>query len=310
MKRLIVMIMAFALAIGSKAQETKTDSLSLDNNGMIDSIFQSLPEVMVKGERPVVKAEAGKLVYDLPRMIEEKPVENIYDALKELPGVTEMNESITLSGQGVTIVLDGKITTMSNAQLMALLKSMPASRIKNAEVMYNAPARYQVRGAMINITLNHEKNEEGNVQGELFGQYTHESKNAYLERASLLINKGKNPLFSVQERVKMLQIVTKDIPNIRVESFDGLLVDFLKLKDAEFVIRGLRAITDFEYELQMAQTNRIMSPDTDTIFLTTNLKYAYLNSTTVKEVASYGGDISKFVPEFVAKAVMAKYSNR
>ena len=126
----------------------------------------------------------------------------------------------------------------------------------------------------------------------------------------VLVNKGKNPLFSVQERVNMLQIVTKDIPNIRVESFDGLLVDFLKLKDAEFVIRGLRAITDFEYELQMAQTNRIMSPDTDTICLTTNLKYAYLNSTTVKEVASYGGDISKFVPEFVAKAVMAKYSNR
>ena len=126
----------------------------------------------------------------------------------------------------------------------------------------------------------------------------------------VLVNKGKNPLFSVQERVNMLQIVTKEIPKIRVESFDGLLVDFLKLKDAEFVIRGLRAITDFEYELQMAQTNRIMSPDTDTIFLTTNLKYAYLNSTTVKEVASYGGDISKFVPEFVAKAVMAKYSNR
>ncbi|MBR1900201.1 MAG: pantetheine-phosphate adenylyltransferase [Lachnospiraceae bacterium] len=126
----------------------------------------------------------------------------------------------------------------------------------------------------------------------------------------VLVNKGKNPLFSVQERVNMLQIVTKDIPNIRVESFDGLLVDFLKLKDAEFVIRGLRAITDFEYELQMAQTNRIMSPDTDTIFLTTNLKYAYLNSTTVKEVASDGGDISKFVPEFVAGAVMAKYSNR
>ncbi len=125
----------------------------------------------------------------------------------------------------------------------------------------------------------------------------------------VLINKGKNPLFSVQERVNMLQIVTKDIPNIRVESFDGLLVDFLKLKDAEFVIRGLRAITDFEYELQMAQTNRIMSPDTDTIFLTTNLKYAYLNSTTVREVASYGGDISKFVPDFVAEAVMAKYSN-
>jgi len=126
----------------------------------------------------------------------------------------------------------------------------------------------------------------------------------------VLVNKGKNPLFSVQERVKMLQIVSRDIPNVTIESFDGLLVDFLKLKDAEFVIRGLRAITDFEYELQMAQTNRIMAPDTDTIFLTTNLKYAYLNSTTVREVASYGGDITKFVPGFIADEVYAKFGNR
>lgn len=123
----------------------------------------------------------------------------------------------------------------------------------------------------------------------------------------VLINKGKNPLFSVDERVNMLQIVTRDMPNVTVQSFDGLLVDFLKLRDAEFVIRGLRAITDFEYELQMAQTNRIMAPDTDTIFLTTNLEYAYLNSTTVREVASYGGDISKFVPDFIAQAVYDKY---
>ena len=126
----------------------------------------------------------------------------------------------------------------------------------------------------------------------------------------VLVNKGKNPLFSVQERVNMLQIVTRDMPNVTVESFDGLLVDFLKQRDAEFVIRGLRAITDFEYELQMAQTNRIMAPDTDTIFLTTNLEYAYLSSTTVREVASYGGDISKFVPDFIAEAVGEKYSNR
>ena len=123
----------------------------------------------------------------------------------------------------------------------------------------------------------------------------------------VLINKGKNPLFSVDERVNMLQIVTRDMPNVTVQSFDGLLVDFLKSRDAEFVIRGLRAITDFEYELQMAQTNRIMAPDTDTIFLTTNLEYAYLNSTTVREVASYGGDISKFVPDFIAQAVYDKY---
>ena len=191
MKRLTFLIVGLAFSIVVNAQEAKTDSISVSNDGMIDSIFQSLPEVMVKGERPVVKAESGKLVYDLPRMIQKKPVENIYDALKELPGVSEMNGGITLAGNGVTIVLDGKVTTMSSAQLTALLKSMPASRIKNAEVMYNAPARYQVRGAMINITLNHDKDEKGSVQGELFGQFTHESKNEYQERVSILASKGK-----------------------------------------------------------------------------------------------------------------------
>ena len=125
----------------------------------------------------------------------------------------------------------------------------------------------------------------------------------------VLINQGKNALFSVEERVKMLQIVTKDIPNITVESFDGLLVDFAGKKDAEFIVRGLRAITDFEYELQMSQTNRILAPKVDTVFLTTSLEYAYLSSTTVKEVASYGGDITKFVPEPVAREVIAKYNN-
>ena len=125
----------------------------------------------------------------------------------------------------------------------------------------------------------------------------------------VLINQGKNALFSVEERVKMLQIVTKDIPNVTVESFDGLLVDFAGKKDAEFIVRGLRAITDFEYELQMSQTNRILAPKVDTIFLTTSLEYAYLSSTTVREVASFGGDITKFVPEAVAREVVAKYSN-
>lgn len=123
----------------------------------------------------------------------------------------------------------------------------------------------------------------------------------------VLENRAKIALFSVEERVKMLQIITKDLPNVRVESFRGLLVDFAKEQGAGVIVRGLRAITDFEYELQMAQTNRILAPQIDTIFLTTNLEYAYLSSTTVKEVASYGGDISKFVPEYVAEAVMAKY---
>jgi pantetheine-phosphate adenylyltransferase len=123
----------------------------------------------------------------------------------------------------------------------------------------------------------------------------------------VLVNQAKIALFSVEERVKMLKIITKDLPNVRVESFHGLSVDFAREQGAGFIVRGLRAITDFEFELQMAQTNRIMAPKIDTIFLTTNLEYAYLSSTTVKEVASYGGDITKFVPEYVAKAVIAKY---
>jgi pantetheine-phosphate adenylyltransferase len=124
---------------------------------------------------------------------------------------------------------------------------------------------------------------------------------------AVLENHAKIALFSVEERVKMLKIITKDLPNVRVESFHGLSVDFAREQGAGFIVRGLRAITDFEFELQMAQTNRIMAPKIDTIFLTTNLEYAYLSSTTVKEVASYGGDITKFVPEYVAKAVIAKY---
>ena len=123
---------------------------------------------------------------------------------------------------------------------------------------------------------------------------------------AVLQNNKKNPLFSVEERVNILKKVTKDISNIRVESFDGLSIDFVKECHAQFLVRGLRAITDFEYELQMAQTNRIMDPEIDTIFLTTSLEYAYLSSSTVKEVALYGGDISKFVPEEVVSEINRK----
>ena len=123
----------------------------------------------------------------------------------------------------------------------------------------------------------------------------------------VLNNNTKTPLFSVEERVKILLEVTKDISNVRVESFSGLSVDFVKNCNAGFLVRGLRAITDFEYELQMAQTNRIMNPEIDTIFLTTSLEYAYLSSSTVKEVAAYGGDISKFVPQVVVEHMRKKY---
>lgn len=125
---------------------------------------------------------------------------------------------------------------------------------------------------------------------------------------SVLNNKAKTPLFSVEERVKILQEAVKDIPNVKVESFSGLLVDYAKSRNVHVVIRGLRAITDFEYELQNAQTNAKLSKGAlDTVFLTTSLEYAYLSSSSVKEIASFGGDISMCVPDFVAKRVYEKY---
>ena len=122
----------------------------------------------------------------------------------------------------------------------------------------------------------------------------------------VLRNKAKMPLFSVEERVKMLEEVTCNLPNVRIIPFEVLHVEFAKELDAKVVIRGLRAITDFEYELQMAQTNQKLQSDIETLFLTTSLDYSYLSSTTVKEVAAFGGDISQFVPEAVADRMKDK----
>lgn len=125
---------------------------------------------------------------------------------------------------------------------------------------------------------------------------------------SVLNNVKKTPLFSVEERVKILEEATKDIPNVKIEAFSGLLVDYAKQKDVHVIVRGLRAITDFEYELQNAQTNRLLSKEElDTMFFTTSLEYAYLSSTTVREIASFGGDISGCVPDFVAKRIYEKF---
>ena len=126
----------------------------------------------------------------------------------------------------------------------------------------------------------------------------------------VLNNNAKIPLFSVEERVRMLEKVLKDMPNVKCISFEGLLVDFAHETGARMVIRGLRAITDFEYELQMAQTNHKLRPDVETVFLTTSLEYSYLSSTTVKEVAAFGGDISQFVPEYVADRIKEKMKQK
>ncbi len=139
-----------------------------------------------------------------------------------------------------------------------------------------------------------------------------------IERASALVdelvvavlrNNAKTPLFSVEERVKMLRDVTSHLPNVRVESFSGLSVEFARRSGAAFIVRGLRAVTDFEYELQMAQTNRSIAPEIDTLFFATELNYAYISSTIVKEVASYGGDISGFVPALIGEQVYDKITS-
>ena len=127
---------------------------------------------------------------------------------------------------------------------------------------------------------------------------------------AVLNNSAKSPLFSVGERVNMLQDVCRDIPNIKVDSFSGLTVDYVKKNGYNVIIRGLRAVTDFDYELQMAQTNRKLAPEVDTVFLTTSLEYAYLSSTTVKEVAYFGGDIGKFVPKEIEKLIFDKYKEK
>lgn len=127
---------------------------------------------------------------------------------------------------------------------------------------------------------------------------------------SVLNNTQKTPLFSVEERVRILEEATKELPNVKVDSFSGLLINYAREKDVHIAIRGLRAITDFEYELQIAQTNRKLSNgELDTIFLTTSLEYAYLSSSSVKEIAEFHGDISQCVPDFVAKLVYEKYGH-
>ncbi len=124
----------------------------------------------------------------------------------------------------------------------------------------------------------------------------------------VLNNRAKNSLFSVEERVSMLKEMTASLPNVTVDSFDGLLVDYMKEHGVSLIVRGLRAVTDFEYELQIAQTNHVENPDVETIFLTTNLQYSYLSSSIVREFAAYGGDISKFVPALFIDRIYDKYN--
>ena len=122
----------------------------------------------------------------------------------------------------------------------------------------------------------------------------------------VLGNARKTPLFSVEERVALIVAEVGDLPSVTVEAFEGLTVDFAARHQAGFVIRGLRAISDFEAELQMAHTNRRLAPGIDTVFLMTGIEFGYVSSTLAKEVAAFGGDVSYMVPPSVEAALRAR----
>ena len=123
-------------------------------------------------------------------------------------------------------------------------------------------------------------------------------------------NPAKTPLFTVAERVAMIRQATAKQPGVRVDDFDGLLMDYAKQKEASVVVRGLRAITDFEFEFQMALVNHKLAEDIVTVFLMPNEKYTYLNSTIVKEVARFSGDVSSFVSTEVQQLLKAKFGQK
>jgi len=120
---------------------------------------------------------------------------------------------------------------------------------------------------------------------------------------------GKDTLFSKEERVELVKAAVTDLPNVKVESFDGLLVNYARSQGVGVIIRGLRAVSDFEYEFQMALTNRRLAPDLETMFLMPKQDYSFLNSTNIKQVASLGGDVSEFVPSDVAAALTKKFKS-
>jgi pantetheine-phosphate adenylyltransferase len=125
----------------------------------------------------------------------------------------------------------------------------------------------------------------------------------------ILVNKMKQPLFTMEERLYMLRETTKEFANVRVETFEGLTTDFARKNGANLIIRGLRAVTDFESEMQIAQTNHSINPEIDTMFFTTSLEYAFLSSTIAREVAYYGSDVSKLVPPVVEEGFRQKFNH-
>ncbi|MDX5475317.1 MAG: pantetheine-phosphate adenylyltransferase [Bacillaceae bacterium] len=124
----------------------------------------------------------------------------------------------------------------------------------------------------------------------------------------VLNNSSKNSLFTTEERLELLREVTKEIQNVKIESFSGLLIDYARSKKATSIVRGLRAVSDFEYEMQITSVNRVLDDNIETLFMMTNNQYSFLSSSIVKEVAKYKGDVSELVPPHVEQALMNKYN--
>ncbi|MCP4399636.1 MAG: pantetheine-phosphate adenylyltransferase [bacterium] len=121
-------------------------------------------------------------------------------------------------------------------------------------------------------------------------------------------NIRKSPLFSLEERIEMLQEVTRDFDGIEIDYFDGLVINYANSRNAEVIVRGLRAVSDFEYELQMALMNRKLAEDIKTVFMMPSAEYSFLNSSVVKEIARFGRSVSCFVPDFVERQLHTKFS--
>ncbi|WEK56239.1 MAG: pantetheine-phosphate adenylyltransferase [Candidatus Cohnella colombiensis] len=127
---------------------------------------------------------------------------------------------------------------------------------------------------------------------------------------AVLNNTSKSPLFSVQERKDLLAEVTKDLPNVEIDSFRDLLVRYMRSREAQVIVRGIRSVTDFEYELQMASTNRQLDDGIETVFMMTNPRYSYLSSSIVKEIAQFDGSVHDLVPPLVESALKQKYAEK
>ncbi|MCH7320818.1 pantetheine-phosphate adenylyltransferase [Solibacillus sp. MA9] len=126
---------------------------------------------------------------------------------------------------------------------------------------------------------------------------------------AVLNNSSKQPLFSIEERTELIKEVTKDLPNIHIETSSGLLIDYAREKNAKAIVRGLRAVSDFEYEMQITSMNRVLDENIETFFIMTKNQYSFLSSSIVKEVAKYGGNVSELVPACVEQALKQKFHN-